>query len=92
MVPILATAVQEKLLAGSSSATNVKKEDTPESLRKQTDKHHSVLIDLITQQLKCTVDDIFDIELQLVDTQPATIGGALDEFIFGGRLDNQVQN
>lgn len=89
LVSILATTVQEKLLSdGNNTAKN---EETDSNLdSKLTNKHHSVLIDVITKELGCTVDEIVDIELQLIDTQPATIGGALDEFIFGGRLDNQV--
>lgn len=88
LVPILATTITEKLLTSGAKKEEPKPDETAE--KKLTDKHHSVLIDLISSHLGCSADDIFDLELQLIDTQPATIGGALDEFIFGGRLDNQV--
>lgn len=50
--------------------------------------HHHLLLKLIGDELKCNVNDIADFELQLCDTQPPVIGGALKEFIFSGRLDN----
>ena len=56
----------------------------------KTQKHHSVLINLICKELNCSADEIFDIELSLVDHQLACLGGVFDEFIFGARLDNQV--
>ena len=32
--------------------------------------------------------DIVDMELQLIDIQPSAIGGACDDLLFSGRLDN----
>ena len=56
----------------------------------QYEKHHSQLINLICEQLKCQREEIVDIELCVVDAQPATLGGINSEFIFGARLDNRV--
>ena len=51
-------------------------------------RHHSVLVNLVSTSLAVKAEDLVDLELQLCDTQPSCIGGALDEFIFSGRLDN----
>lgn len=50
--------------------------------------HHPLLLDLLAQELKIQPKDIEDFELQICDTQPSAIGGALGEFIYSGRLDN----
>lgn len=43
---------------------------------------------ILSDELGCQVDDIASIELNVCDTQPSCLGGANDEFIFSGRLDN----
>lgn len=49
---------------------------------------HFGLEQLLAQELDCKPGDICDFELQVCDTQPSVVGGALKEFIFSGRLDN----
>ena len=43
---------------------------------------------LLANDAGCEPRDICDFELQLCDTQPSIIAGALKEFVFSGRLDN----
>ncbi|PNY15538.1 aspartyl aminopeptidase [Trifolium pratense] len=50
--------------------------------------HHPLLMQILSEELKCDVDDIVSIELNVCDTQPSCLGGANNEFIFSGRLDN----
>ncbi|CAF0956070.1 unnamed protein product [Brachionus calyciflorus] len=88
LVPILATVVQEELLNKSRGIT--KKTPSTDEIPSQVDKHQSLLIDLLVDELNCNREDIIDVELILADCQPAVLGGLLEEFIFGGRLDNQV--
>jgi len=72
--PVLATEAMTKLNETSNCA--------------KTQKHHSVLIDAICKELGCMSENLMDMELCLTDTQPATIGGIANEFIFSPRLDN----
>lgn len=53
-------------------------------------KHHPVLLGLLAQELGVDVSAIQDFELSLYDTQPATVGGVDNAFIFSPRLDNQM--
>lgn len=47
-----------------------------------------LMVQLLADKLSCKPDEIIDFDLQVCDTQPSIIGGALKEFIFSGRLDN----
>ncbi|KAK3807921.1 MAG: peptidase M18 [Benniella sp.] len=57
-----------------------------------SDKHHPILMHLLSKELDVPVDKIMDFELCLYDTQPSAIGGAYNEFIFSGRLDNLMMS
>ncbi|KAL9270371.1 putative aspartyl aminopeptidase [Drosera capensis] len=50
--------------------------------------HHPKLLEVLSEELNCAVDDILSIELNICDTQPSCLGGVNNEFIFSGRLDN----
>lgn len=39
------------------------------------EKHHSGLLQLVADQLKCSPSDIVDFELNVCDTQDGVIGG-----------------
>ena len=39
------------------------------------DKHHSSLLKVVADQLKCSPSDIVDFELNVCDTQDGVIGG-----------------
>ena len=80
ILPVLATTVQQKLEKPVSVSSC-----TPPST---AGNHHPLLIAILSEAIGCNPDDIMDFDLHLADTQPAVIGGALDEFIFAARLDN----
>lgn len=79
--PILASQVQEKL---KNEDCLPKKEDEKKTA------HHPNFLKLIAENLNIEVDTILDFDLSVIDTQPATIGGLNEEFIYGPRLDNLV--
>ena len=53
-----------------------------------SNKHHPILLELLSKQLQVPVENIRDFELCLCDFQKSTIGGAADQFVFAPRLDN----
>jgi len=72
LIPVISTAVNATKTYGDSSHP----------------RHHSVLMHLLSDELKCTIDDIKDFELSLCDHQKSQLGGPLEEFVFAPRLDN----
>ncbi|GAA5902125.1 hypothetical protein JCM6882_006707 [Rhodosporidiobolus microsporus] len=92
-VPILALANKElnKHFAEENNSTVDVSFADPLDI---TSHHHPILLHTVARQLgeqlgtQITPQQIHDFELSLYDVQPATIGGALNEFIFSARLDN----
>ncbi|KAF9513313.1 hypothetical protein BS47DRAFT_1329663 [Hydnum rufescens UP504] len=50
--------------------------------------HHPQLLSVLAEELSVAEEHIQDFELSLYDTQPATLGGVNEEFVFSPRLDN----
>ncbi|KAB5532126.1 hypothetical protein DKX38_018796 [Salix brachista] len=93
LLPVLATSIKTELNKAIAESDPLKSEETLAD-GKNSDKvmikskHHSLVLEMIANQIGCKVDDICDFELQVCDTQPSVIAGAAKEFIFSGRLDN----
>jgi len=90
--PILATSAKAQLTNGSIKGAQPSSGNGASSSSSGgsdlTDKHHAVLLSLLAEQLGCAPSDIVDFELNICDVQPGVVGGAQDEFIYVGRLDN----
>ncbi|KAJ1642842.1 hypothetical protein IWQ61_010590, partial [Dispira simplex] len=54
--------------------------------------HHPEWLQLLADEMQVQVGQIRDFELCLYDTQPSTLGGLYDEFIFSPRLDNLMMS
>ncbi|XP_063145021.1 aspartyl aminopeptidase isoform X2 [Candoia aspera] len=81
LVPILATKAQEMLEKGGPILEA--------SCISSFQNHHApALLSVLCSQLEVKPEQLVEMELCLVDTQPPTLGGAFNEFIFSPRLDN----
>ncbi|KAL2539845.1 Zn-dependent exopeptidase superfamily protein [Abeliophyllum distichum] len=78
LIPLLATEPEK-----ASSEPNDKMNSSSSK-----DPHHQLLMEILSDELGCKVENIASVELNVCDTQPSCLGGANNEFIFSGRLDN----
>jgi len=76
LVPVLAASIKNEMqkIVGENGLK--------ESLENKNMKQ------LIAKEANCEPDEICNFELQLCDTQPSAVAGAIKEFIFSGQLDN----
>ncbi|PAV21026.1 aspartyl aminopeptidase [Pyrrhoderma noxium] len=85
MVPILGL-ISSQLNDTPKDSTDVK---TASNIQGD---HHPALLSLLAEELSVRPEQIHDFELHLYDTQPSTLGGINNEFIFSPRLDNLVSS
>jgi len=78
----LATTIENQL------GVKEEKIDEKSEEKKEEISHHSILVKLLAEELKCKVEQIIDFELCLSDFQDSVIGGIKEEFVFSQRLDN----
>jgi aspartyl aminopeptidase len=78
------TGLVEKTLNAPASIPPNPTEDAPSI----ETRHHSELMNLLSANVSESAEQIKDFELVLYDTQPPSLGGINDEFIFSARLDN----
>lgn len=99
-VPIMATRLADILNASrhakiksaascTTETTGGLKIITTSKLRTEmTSRHPPLLIEAVAASLQVRPEAIIDVDLNVADTQPAAIGGVLDEFVFAPRCDN----
>eukprot|EP00899_Mesostigma_viride_P016728 jgi/Mesvir1/25056/Mv11900-RA.1 len=104
LAPVLATLIEEELdqgaepsispaaaqggAAGTAGGAGAEAPPKKKGARSKKPPHHPVLLKLLAHELDCAPEDIVDFELNVCDVQPSALGGAFQEFIFSGRLDN----
>ena len=83
--PILATTTTTMMEPNKDLEEEAKKQVNGDTWR---EGQEPLLLQRIAKELDVTVPQIVDFELNLYDTQPATIGGMNQDFLYSARLDN----
>ena len=86
LVPIIASEIAIAANRANSSVG----EEAKGAAAPPSSSSDSVLLKCIAEELKCSLSDIVDFDLHVVDTQPPAIGGAFNEFVYSPRIDNLV--
>ena len=81
--PIIATASK-----ANKDAKAALENGANNQLNKWQESQEPLLLKVIADKLNIRVDEIVDFELNLYDTQGATLGGIQKEFLYSARLDN----
>ncbi|UKK00871.1 aspartyl aminopeptidase [Theileria orientalis] len=68
--------------------THLKPVMSTELVHELTKSETEPLLKLLSDELKCKVEDLVDFELCLMDANPSCISGVYEEFVSSGRLDN----
>lgn len=82
LAPILATHIKTELSVEGNGA----------AVLSNTGSHHSLLVQIVAEELGCDPEEVIDFELNVCDTQPSCVAGARREFLFSGRLDNLLSS
>ena len=53
-------------------------------------RQYPAIVKLVAEEIKCAPKDIVDMDLNIIDTQPAGVLGVHKEFISSPRMDNQI--
>nr|XP_024356341.1 probable aspartyl aminopeptidase isoform X2 [Physcomitrium patens] len=91
LAPILAMQIESELAMSCDSESSMAMEHNDHGSHvypQPTTAHHPLLIQVLADELKCDVSEVADFDLSVYDTQPGCVGGARDDFVFAGRLDN----
>ena len=75
-------------MAGSADAPEPKRAKASDETSEKNAVATTRRLELVAEAAGCDPADVCDFDLQLCDVQPSTIGGAKNEYIFSGRLDN----
>jgi len=90
--PIFSSSIYDAFSEAEKSDKQEKKEKVEEKKEilqnSIKNKHYSGLLDLIQSETEIDINNIIDMDLVFVDTQPATFLGLHNEFISSPRLDN----
>lgn len=85
--PIVATdSIQS--LANETAKVELEQQASEHINNGWRDGHEPLLLQAIANKLNISVEQIIDFELNLYDTQAASLGGIAKEFLYSARLDN----